>query len=266
MIWTVSPVAFSLSLWGHEFGVRWYGLLFASTFVYGIAMFRYLFRREGYPVEGVYDLVLFVIAGTVVGARLGHVLLYNPQYYLANPLKILAVWEGGLASHGAVPGILVGVWLYSRTALGQSFFWICDRIALSVPLSGCLIRIGNFFNSEILGIPTDMPWAVVFERVDKLPRHPVQLYEALVYLAIFLLQWRYYSRRGDAGPEGYLTGRFFILVFGARFYLESFKEEQAAQAGWVFTMGQWLSLPMVLVGIFLLWRSTKPRMLPSSWQ
>ena len=256
MIWDTSPVAFTLSLGNFHYPVYWYGLLFASTFVYGILIFRWMHRREGRPVDEVYDLVLWVIGGTVLGARLGHILFYQPGYYFTHPWKILAVWEGGLASHGAVVGILTGVWLYSKRATDQSFLWVCDRIGMTVPFSGCLIRLGNFFNSEILGHPADLSWAVVFARIDALPRHPVQLYESLSYLLIFLFQLRYYLRRGDAGPDGYLFGRFFALVFWARFFLEFFKEGQADfEAGWALTMGQWLSLPAVALGVYLIRRA-----------
>jgi phosphatidylglycerol:prolipoprotein diacylglycerol transferase len=256
MLWDISPVAFTISIGAFQLPVHWYGLFFASTFVYGLFVFRYFFRREGRPEDEVYDLVLFVLAGTVIGARLGHVLFYNPGFYLTHPWKILAVWEGGLASHGAVVGILIAVWLYSRRATNQSFLWVCDRIGVTVPLSGCLIRIGNFFNSEILGHPADVPWAIVFARVDLLPRHPVQLYEAFCYLLIFLVQFRFYLRRGNSVPEGYMFGRFFILVFGTRFVLEFFKEGQAAfESGWTITMGQWLSIPAMLVGMYLVRRA-----------
>jgi phosphatidylglycerol:prolipoprotein diacylglycerol transferase len=258
MIWDISPIAFAFTVVDLHFAVRWYGLFFASTFVYGILIFRYMFRREGYPVDDVYDLVLYVIGGTVIGARLGHVLLYDPQYYFSHPAKILSVWEGGLASHGAVFGILIGVWLYSRQATDQSFLWVCDHIGLAVPLSGCLIRIGNFFNSEILGTPTELPWGVVFARVDSIPRHPVQLYEALCYLVAFLFQFRYYLKRGNVGPTGYLFGRFFIFIFGIRFFMEFFKEEQAAyDTGSILNLGQWLSIPAVLLGCYLVWRAKR---------
>lgn len=256
MIWDISPVAFQLSVGGRHWPVYWYGLFFASTFLYGLFMFRYIFRQEGRPLDQVYDLVLYVIAGTVVGARLGHVLLYDPVFYVSHPWKILLVWEGGLASHGAVVGILAGVWWYSRHFPHQPFLWVCDRIGMSVPLSGCLIRIGNFFNSEILGTPADIPWAIVFARVDAVPRHPVQLYEALCYLLIFLAQFRYYLTHKAQSPPGYLFGRFFVLVFGARFFMEFFKEGQAAfESGWLLSMGQWLSLPAIAVGAVLMLRS-----------
>lgn len=253
MRWDPSPIAFTLSLGGQQWPIYWYGLLFAATFVYGLFIFRFMYRLEGKPPDDVYDLVLTVIAGTLIGARLGHVLFYEPTLYISQPWKILAVWEGGLASHGAVIGILLAVWVYSRLRPDQGFLWICDRIGLSVPLSGCLIRIGNFLNSEILGRPADVPWAVVFARVDPVPRHPVQLYEALCYLVIFVLQFRYYVRRRGDVPQGYLFGRFFVLVFGARFVLEFFKEHQASFAsGWAITVGQWLSVPVVAAGLILM--------------
>lgn len=259
MQWDISPIAFSFGLMGdYHFNVRWYGLFFASTFLYGIGLFRYLLRRDGREPDDAYDLALFVIAGTVIGARLGHVLFYRLDYFIAHPLKVFAVWEGGLTSHGAVVGILVSVWLYSRQAEQQSFLYVCDRIGLAVPFSGCLIRLGNFFNSELLGTPTDMPWAVVFARIDTLPRHPVQLYESACYLLIFLSQLHYYRQHGNVGPAGYMFGRFFLLVFGARFVLEFFKEEQAAFAtGWTLHMAQWLSLPAMAVGLWLIWRAKK---------
>lgn len=256
MVWDISPVAFTVSLFGMRWSIHWYGMLFAATFVWGILIFRYIYRQEGRDPEQVYDLVLWVIAGTVVGARLGHVLFYDPGHYFPHPWEILKVWEGGLASHGAALGILAGVWLYSRSRPDQGFLWICDRIGMAVPLSGCLIRIGNFFNSEILGTPTDVPWAVVFARMDPLPRHPVQLYEAFCYLLIFLAQWRFYRRHKSASPAGYLFGRFFVFAFSARFLLEFYKEQQAAfETGWALSMGQWLSIPAVIFGLYLMWRS-----------
>ena len=159
MVWDISPIAFSFSLGDHLFNVRWYGLFFASTFVSGILIFHYMFRREGRPKDDVYDLALYVIGGTVAGARLGHVLLYNPQHYFSHPAKIFAVWEGGLASHGAVVGILTAVWLYSRQATGQSFLWICDRIGLAVPLSGCLSAPETFSTRKSSAHPLAFPGA-----------------------------------------------------------------------------------------------------------
>lgn len=254
MVWDISPIAFTLHLGPLAWPVRWYGLLFAASFLYGIYFFQWLYRRENRPAEDVSDLALYVVAGTLIGARLGHVLLYDPAYYFSHPGSILAVWEGGLASHGALVGILLSVWIYSRRAVGQPFLWIMDRIALAIPVANTLIRLGNFFNSEILGRPSDVPWAVIFARVDALPRHPAQLYEALAYLPIFAFLLLHYLRRGPLLPAGGMLGRYFVLTFSARFLLEFFKEEQAAfAAGWPLTMGQWLSLPGVAAGAWL-WR------------
>jgi prolipoprotein diacylglyceryl transferase len=264
MIWDISPIAFTLSIGPVQWPVRWYGLLFAASFVYGIYFLQWIYRREDRPVDDVHDLALYVVAGTLLGARLGHVLFYDPAYYLSRPWSILAVWEGGLASHGALVGILLSVWLYSRRAIGQPFLWIMDRIALAMPLTISLVRVGNFFNSEILGHPSNAPWAVIFTRVDALPRHPAQLYEALVYLLIFALGLRHYLRRGPDLPEGRMLGSFLVWAPGARFLLEFFKEEQAAFAsGWALTMGQWLSLPVVAAGAWLLWRAARMRAGPA---
>lgn len=258
MTWNLSPIAFRFSLGSLHWPVYWYGLFFAYTFVYGIFVLRCLYRQARRPPDDVYDLALALMGGTIIGARLGHVLFYDPVFYLTHPWKILAVWNGGLASHGAVIGVILAVWLYSRTKKDQSFLWVCDRIGLVSPLLGCLIRIGNFVNSEILGTPTDVPWAVIFARVDAIPRHPVQIYEAVCYLLIFLTQFGYFRKhRGDVA-EGYLCGRFFVLVFGTRFMLEFFKEGQASfESGWPLTMGQWLSLPVVLAGAVLILRASR---------
>lgn len=253
MIWDIDPVAVTITVGNHSWPVFWYGLFFASTFIYGTLIFRWLYVRAGKPEDQVYDLVLTVIAGTVIGARLGHTMIYNPEFYLTHPWRILFVWKGGLASHGAVVGILLSVWLYSRWRPDQSFLWICDRIGMAVPLSGCLIRIGNFFNSELLGRQTDVPWAVVFSRVDLVPRHPVQLYEALCYLLIFIAQFRFYLRNQDDLPLGNLFGRFFVFIFGARFVMEFFKEEQTAyNIGLPMNMAQLLSIPAILAGVALI--------------
>lgn len=258
MIWDISPIAFKFQIFDFKVQVHWYGLFFASALAYGILIFRYIYPKEGKPKEDVYDMMLYFMAGTVIGARLGHVLFYNPVFYLTHPLKILAVWEGGLASHGAMLGILTSTWLYTRSKTDQSYLWLLDRMGMTVPISGVLIRIGNFFNSEILGLPTDMPWGVVFARIDSIPRHPVQLYESFCYLLIFFIQLKFYFKHSTMPPPGQLLGRFFIMTFGIRFFLEFFKTEQAAFAdGWFLTMGQLLSIPAVGLGILILYLSKR---------
>jgi phosphatidylglycerol:prolipoprotein diacylglycerol transferase len=257
LIWNLNPVAFLLHFGNATVPVYWYGLLFASTFALGIPFFMVIFRREHKPEDQVHDLLFHIIAGTVVGARLFHVLFYNPGYYFAHPAKIFALWEGGLASHGTVAGVLISLWLYAWRFPSQPFIWICDRISIWAPACGFLIRLGNFCNSEIIGNPSGLPWAVVFARVDLLPRHPVQLYEALCYLAIFLMQLRFYLQHTSHCPPGQLLGRFLTLVFGVRFIMEYFKADQSTlDSAWTLSMGQWLSVPAVLIGIWLSVRST----------
>jgi len=143
---------------------RWYSLLFAGGFVVSYFIMSHFFRKEGKPVSDVDRLTMYMVIGTVLGARLGHVLFYEPERYLSNPIDILKTWEGGLASHGAVIGILLALWMYARKTPGQSFFWITDRIAIVVAITGCLIRIGNFMNSEIGGKPTNADFGVVFSK------------------------------------------------------------------------------------------------------
>lgn len=252
MLWNSSPIAFTLSWGSLQWPVYWYGLLFAGAFIYGILFFQYVFRREGLPPDDVYDLALYFMFGTVIGARLGHTLLYDPAFYLSQPWQILKIWQGGMASHGALIGILLAVYLYARKIKTRSFLWFADRIGMAVPISGVLIRFGNFMNSEILGNPTDVPWAVVFARVDLIPRHPVQLYESFCYLLVFLMLFHDYRHRLSNKPDGWLLGRSLILIFSARFVLEAFKEGQAVfESGWPLTMGQLLSIPAVLAGLYL---------------
>ena len=145
-----------------------------------------------------------MMVGTIAGARLGHCLFYDPAYYLTNPLKILMVWEGGLASHGGAIGILTALFLYSRKRPDQPYLWLLDRMAIVIALAGLFIRVGNFFNSEILGIPADVPWAIIFDRIDSLPRHPAQLYEAIAYGSIFVGLYRLYGKLSARTASGKL--------------------------------------------------------------
>ena len=176
--WSVGPDIIDIGI----IKIRWYGLLFALSFVLGYQIMLKVFKYEGHTQKQLDSLTIFMILGTVIGARLGHCLFYEPGYYLSNPLEILKVWNGGLASHGAALGIIFSLFLFSKKHKTISFPWILDRIVIVVALSGFFIRTGNFFNSEIIGVPTDLPWAVIFHRIDELPRHPSQVYEAFAYL------------------------------------------------------------------------------------
>lgn len=252
--WDVSPEI--IDFWGIQ--IRWYGLLFASGFVVGYQFMAWIFKKEGKTLKDLEALTLTMIIGTVIGARLGHCLFYEPEYYLMNPIEILKVWRGGLASHGAAIGIIFALWFYSRKRTNISLLWILDRTVISIALAGCFIRLGNFFNSEIIGIPADVPWAVVFERIDLVPRHAAQLYESISYLIIFLFLILRYKKFESKLPPGQLFGSFLTMVFGARFFIEFYKENQSGfEGGMILNMGQLLSIPLIITGIYFIYRSIK---------
>lgn len=254
--WDPSPTIFTIGTWGP----RWYGLLFASGFVFGYWYVSQMFKWEGKPEKDMDNLLVVMLISTVIGARLGHVLFYDPVHYLSHPIKILYIWEGGLASHGAAFAIIIGLYFfYSRKRLDQPFLWIIDRVVVVTALAGCFIRLGNLVNSEIVGEPTTVPWAFIFPAVDNLPRHPSQLYEALFYAAtFFLLRWMYLRKRAGT-PHGLLLGWFLVLIFGFRFMIEFLKKEQSAfEVGMPLNMGQILSIPLVILGVVLIYRAKPP--------
>ena len=250
--WHVSPEILRLG----PFALRWYGLCFALAFLVGYFIVQWIYQRELKPERDLDRLLFYMLGGTLAGARLGHCLFYEPAYYLSRPLEVLMFWEGGLASHGGLVGIVLALYLYSRPRPEQSFGWLLDRIVIPSALGGCFIRLGNLFNSEILGTPTDVPWAFVFARVDTAPRHPAQLYEALAYAVIFAVLLTVYRKRGTQTPRGLLTGLFLALVFGVRFLIEFVKVRQAAFGEALpLSMGQLLSIPLILIGIGLVVRT-----------
>ncbi|MDI6401762.1 prolipoprotein diacylglyceryl transferase [Balneolaceae bacterium ANBcel3] len=240
--------------------VRWYSALFTAAFLIGYFIGRKLFKDAGKDVLLADKLLIYIALGTIIGARLGHVIFYDFNYYIQNIHEVLFVWQGGLASHGATVGILLSIWLFMRSEPGIRFFWITDRLTIPVILGGAFIRLGNFFNSEIYGLPTEVPWAVVFLAIPEqpIPRHPTMLYEAVICILIFaalIILYRYYSKNP---PEGFLTGFFMITLFSSRFFIEYTKVEQAAfTEGWIFGMGQLLSIPFILFGIWLLYKKNQ---------
>ncbi len=247
--WNVSPEIFRIG----PFALRWYSLGFVISFLLGYYIMRHIFKLEKKPETYVDDLFVYVFLGTIIGARLGHVIFYDLDYYLKNPLEILMIWHGGLASHGAAIGILTALYLLVKKKKDFSFLWILDRVVIVVALSGFFIRLGNLFNSEIYGKPTHVPWAFVFKRVDNLPRHPTQIYEALAYLIIFFILYRIYLNNRPSLREGTLFGLFLITVFAFRFFVEFFKENQSAwESSLPLNMGQILSIPFVLIGIYIM--------------
>jgi phosphatidylglycerol:prolipoprotein diacylglycerol transferase len=236
--------------------IRWYGFFFATLFVAGYLLLRWQFRLEHKNQKDVENVVVYMFVGTLIGARLAHCLFYDPAYYWKHPAEIIALWEGGLASHGGAVGILIAMYLYTRRRQDQPFLWLLDRIVVSAALGGALIRIGNVFNSEILGTATQLPWAFVFQRVDAVPRHPVQLYEAVAYLLIFAVLLNIYRHKREQTPRGLLFGIFLVSTFTARFFLEFFKQPQASyEQNFSISVGQWLSVPFVLAGAVLWWRA-----------
>ena len=252
----ISPEIFSIGF----VTIKWYSLLFALTFVVGYVILQHTFKKENKNLADLDTLLIYLMLGTIIGARLGHCLFYAPDYYLANPVEILKVWGGGLASHGGAIGILTAIWLFTTKRKNYSFLWIVDRVVIAVALGGLFIRTGNFFNSEIYGIPTDVPWAVVFALRDNLPRHPTQIYEALTYFSIFILLFTIYRKSKPLPADGLLFGIFLVLVFASRFLWEFLKEVQSDfEHSLLLDMGQILSIPFILLGVAVLIYSQKQK-------
>jgi len=244
--WDVNPEIFRIG----DFAVRWYGLLFASSFFFGYIIMNRIFKNEKLGEEVLDRLTIYMALGTIIGARIGHCFFYEPGYYLKNPQEILMIWHGGLASHGAAIGILTALWIFAKKER-KDYAWILDRIVITVALAGFFIRIGNLMNSEIYGVETTVPWGFVFLRNHEVaPKHPTQIYEALAYLGIFVLLYRLYWTKKGEHLQGLLISLFLILVFTSRFFIEFLKEDQVAfEATMKINMGQWLSIPFVLAGV-----------------
>jgi len=249
-VWNIDPNIFKYG----SLQLRWYGLLFVSSFFIGMALVKWMFRRENVPTDALDNLLLAAIAGTVIGARLMHCLAYEPGFYLSHPIEILKVWKGGLASHGGMLGMIIVLYWYARKE-HLPYGWLLSRLTIPGMIVAAFVRFGNFFNSEILGLPTDVPWAIVVSRVNPIPRHPVQLYEGFSYLIIFAILLTIYLRTSRDFSARILPGIFAVLLFGTRFVLEYFKTRQADYTTALpFTTGQLLSLPVILVGVvWIIW-------------
>ena len=258
-VWDVHPTLFTIG----PVEVRYYGLMWALGFIISAYIISNIMKREGYPEKTFDSFFWYTLLSTVIGSRLGHCLFYAPGYYLTHPIEILYIHQGGMASHGAAIGLLIGLWLFSRKNK-IPYIWSLDRIGILVAISGALVRIGNFMNSEIFGRPTSLPWGVEFVMSNEwnalykgLPCHPTQLYEALAYLIIFVVfLWLYYRKNLAQRRPGAMFGIFLIALFGIRFLIEFIKNPQEDfEVGMILNMGQLLSIPFIVAGCVLLYRA-----------
>lgn len=267
--WDINPELFNF--FGRE--VRWYGLCWALGLLLAVLIVEKIYKKENISEKWFNILFWYIFAGVIIGARFGHCLFYNPSYYLSHPIEILKIWEGGLASHGGALGIVIAVWLYHRKTK-QSILWVLDRIAVSVGITATFIRIGNLMNSEIFGKPTDLPWAFRFVRSAEwykpiveggggsLPCHPTQIYEALVYLTVFFIAMYMYWRTSAKDKQGLILGVCITIIFTARILLEYLKNIQEPfeiqmRATVGLDMGQLLSIPFVIWGVWLIYNALK---------
>jgi len=249
-VWNIDPTLLHLG----PLELRWYGLLFVGSFFLGALILNWIYKREGKDPVVIETLLIYLMVGAVIGSRLVHTLFYEPEFYLSHPLEILYVWKGGLASHGGLMGVLIALYIFAKR-YNESYMWIVSRVAIPGALTAAFVRFGNLFNSEILGKPSEVPWAIVFERIDLIPRHPVQLYEAFAYLTILLLLITLYRKVTPEFATKILPGTFLFLLFTARFFIEYTKTRQAAYTTDLpFSTGQLLSIPFILIGIvWIIW-------------
>ena len=254
--WNMNPEIFSLG----PLSIRWYGILFISGFILGWYIFKWFFQRESIPVTLLDPLLYTLLIGTIVGARLGHCLFYQPDYYLGSWQgfwEIFMPWKGGLASHGGTIALFIAMWWFAKhygRKYDFDFLWILDHLAIAVCFAATFIRLGNLCNSEIYGDVTTLPWGFIFDlRGETLPKHPTQLYEALSYLILGIALILAYKFKADKLYRGFFIGTFFIGCFGMRFLIEFIKEPQVGfEENMVLNMGQLLSIPFVLIGIGML--------------
>lgn len=255
IVWDVNPMIIDSFV-----KIRWYGLMFAIGFVIGYKIVDKMFKKEGVPDDWIDKLLLWVVGATIVGARLGHVFFYAWDQYKDDPIKILYVWEGGLASHGGTIAIIIAVILFSIITTKRNPLWTFDRLVIPIALVGGLIRFGNLMNSEIFGHPTDLPWGFMFVRsaewhyyYEGQACHPTQIYEMLCYFALFaILMWMFWKKGAQKRP-GFIFGVFLTVLFVCRFVIEFVKNPQEEfERDMVLNMGQLLSIPFILIGLGLI--------------
>lgn len=265
--WDVNPEI--LSIFGRE--IRWYGLLWVIGLFVAIYVVQRIFDKEELPQKWFDSLFVYMMLGIIIGARLGHCLFYEPAYYLANPIEILKIWEGGLASHGGVIGIIIAVWLYSKKVTKKSMLWTFDRVIVPTGFTAAMIRLGNLMNHEIYGGPTSQPWGFRFIEnipawktgappIFSEPSHPTQIYEAIVYLIVFIITMYMFWKTDAKKKQGLLLGIAMIIIFASRFLIEYVKHVQVEselimRENTGLILGQWLSIPFILWGVWLIWNS-----------
>lgn len=270
--WDVNPTLFEI--FGRE--IRWYGLLWVIGLIVAVYIVQKIFKREGLPEKWFDSLFIYMMLGIILGARLGHCLFYEPAYYLANPIKMLYIWEGGLASHGGVIGIIIAVWLYSKKVTKKSMLWTFDRVMVPTGFTAGMIRLGNLMNHEIYGDVTDKAWGFRFienvnqwmhgaEPIFSEPSHPTQIYEAIIYFIIFAITMHMYWKTNAKDRPGLILGVGIALIFIARFFIEYIKNVQVAseiamRESTGLILGQWLSVPFIIWGVWLVVHAlrTKP--------
>ena len=263
IVWDVDPTLVNLG----PLQLRWYGLMWGLGFILAYEMVSRLFSKEHYPEDWADKLFVYSIVSTVLGARLGHCLFYEWDFYSAHPLEILKIWKGGLASHGGVFAIILTLVWYSKKVTHKNVWWLFDRMIPAVAVVCACIRFGNLMNSEIFGFPTDMPWGFEFVRSrewqmlynkggEALACHPTQIYEMLYCIIALVVSWVMYNKFNAKKYIGLITGVSLLIFFGARFGLEFLKNPQVAEeVGMTFNIGQWLSVPLILLGLYLIFTS-----------
>jgi phosphatidylglycerol---prolipoprotein diacylglyceryl transferase len=270
IVWNVDPEIFSIG----GIHVRWYGLLWAIGIWLALFIVQKLFKHEKHPDEWIDKLFYYTVAGTIIGARLGHCFFYEwkllPEpveflgitfkygnYYLSNPWELLYVWRGGLASHGGAIGILTAIYFYNKNVSKKGYIWVLDRLVIGVALTAFAIRLGNLMNSEIYGNATDLPWGFIFVRDGQVnPMHPTQIYEMMYAIVAFIVTWWMYWKKQAYKQTGLIFGVFLIIVFASRFLIEFIKlNQEDFEAGMLLNMGQILSIPFIVWGVYLIYQA-----------
>lgn len=255
--WDVNPEIFSIG----SLHIRWYGLLWALGIWLTLTITQKIYKHEKLPDKWLDSLFIYTVLGTIIGARIGHCLFYNPAYYLANPIEILYIWQGGLASHGGAIGILISTYLYNKNVSKKGYIWVFDRLVIGVAVAGAMIRLGNLMNSEIYGGPTTLPWGFIFLRDGQTePMHPTQIYEIIYCLITFGLTYWLYWKKEAYKKTGLIFGVFLIGIFFSRFLIEFVKNNQESfENDMLLNMGQLLSIPFIIWGIWLVINSNKKK-------